>query len=91
MAAPATLCRELRRLRDHGRTFDEAWPQALEVAIRVDCNAGDWLAALTATRPGWEAAYDRELSLRSDIAAAGLNGRTEGASTAELPCGVLVA
>jgi hypothetical protein len=68
MSAPATLCNELRRLRDHGYGFDRAWPRALEVALRVDCNATDWLAVLTSTRSGWEAAYNREPSRRRENA-----------------------
>jgi hypothetical protein len=68
VSAPATLCRELRRLRNHGLDFDAAWPQALEIALSVDCSPGAWLAVLTSTRSGWEAAYNREPSRRHENA-----------------------
>jgi hypothetical protein len=68
VSAPATLCRELRHLRARGLTFDAAWPKALEVAVLTDYNAGDWPDVLTATRHGWQAAYDRGPSRRRENA-----------------------
>jgi hypothetical protein len=72
VSAPETLCRELRRLRNDGLTFNDAWAQALEIAIRVDCNAGDWLHIFNATREGWQRGYENRPAERQEDAALAL-------------------
>jgi hypothetical protein len=85
------LSQELRRLRDLGVDFDTAWSAALPIALGASCDPSDWLHVLNVTRPGWERGYNREVSRRREIAAGVLNTPADGARTAELPCGVLVA
>jgi hypothetical protein len=48
---------ELAAARTHGASFEEAWEQALPLALREARWASEWMEALTATRPAWEIAY----------------------------------
>lgn len=91
MSVTQTLHHELAAHRRAGHSFDEAWDLSVPVALNVDCNPGDWLHIFTATRGAWESGYYRQHPTRLERSAAGLNGRTEGASAEEMICGRLVA
>ncbi len=56
---------ELWRMRSAGRTFDEAWPAAIETALKRATRTDrdklwiGWRTALHDTRDAWREAYDR--------------------------------
>ena len=53
-------------MRSAGLEFDEAWPEALESALKRaprrerEAYWGGWRSALRATRHAWRAAYERQ-------------------------------
>ena len=60
-AQPAIALRlALVEARARGRSFDDAWPDALASALRVvDAGRGQWVEALRATEDAWRAGYER--------------------------------
>ena len=54
------LRRHLAAAREHGEPFTDAWPHAVQAALRhapASREKTDWRLALDATRAGWEHAY----------------------------------
>lgn len=65
------LREQLADARRAGRTFDEAWPAALDQALD-GARDPDWPSALEATRGAWHAAYERRPAPRRERAALAL-------------------
>jgi hypothetical protein len=72
VAVAGILLAELAAARQAGATFENAWPDALDVALQGadEAEREEWLDALTATAESWREAWDRRPAPRAEVALA---------------------